>query len=60
MKIRNGFVTNSSSSSFIVAFKTDENNDLTLELKNLLIDWAKNELYFNKAIKNEQQNLKNL
>ena len=48
MKIRNGFVTNSSSSSFIVAFKTDENNDLTLELKNLLIDWAKNELYFNK------------
>lgn len=55
MKIRNGFVTNSSSSSFIVAFKTDENNDLTLELKNLLIDWAKNELYFNKAIKNEQQ-----
>ena len=46
MKIRKSFVTNSSSSSFVIAVK-EENGDLTPELNEKLLEWAKKELLDN-------------
>jgi hypothetical protein len=46
MKIRRGFVTNSSSSSYIIGVK-EENGTTTKEFDEQLLKWAKN-LIFNK------------
>lgn len=44
MKYRNSFVTNSSSSSYIIAVKK-ENDELPQDIQEKLIEWAKNEIF---------------
>lgn len=44
MKYRNSFVTNSSSSSYIIAVKK-ENDELPKDIQEKLVEWAKNEIF---------------
>lgn len=44
MKYRNSFVTNSSSSSYIIAVKK-ENGELPKDIQEKLVEWAKNEIF---------------
>lgn len=43
MKYRTDFVTNSSSSSFVIAIK-NENDKLPTDIEEILLEWAKNQI----------------
>lgn len=57
MKVRLDFVTNSSSSSFIIALRKDENGEYTEAVKNAVMEWFDSLCGYVASNENELKNL---